>query len=463
MITDHKPLEDMFQNPRSNPPPRIERWMINLQEYGIEVKYLPGKDNPADFMSRHPLTAKSTDEKPTEEYIRYVLQSSRPKALSMERIREYTEKDAVLQEVLRLMKDDQLHSLQKSMNPELMSFYNIRNELSSAEGILLRGSKIVIPESLKNETVKLAHVGHQGINKTKKLLRSKVWFPGMDRMAETETRECIPCQIATSTTHREPLKPTQCPNGPWEQVSADFKSVPHSHEQLLAVVDDYSRYPAVECVPSTSAKATISALDKIFATHGNPKLLKSDNGPPFQSKEFKEYAETTGFKHRKVTPEWLEANGEVERFMRTLKKHIYTSMAQGKSWKQELWTFLKQYRATPHSSTGIVPAEALYGRNIETEIPSMLKTHPEKDLREKDEEFKRKMKRYADQKRRVKMSDIKVNDKVLLSNVKRNAADPPFYPEVVTVLQRKGDMITSSNGRRLTTRNIARYKKKNHC
>ncbi|ELU15607.1 hypothetical protein CAPTEDRAFT_31075, partial [Capitella teleta] len=118
---------------------------------------------------------------------------------------------------------------------------------------------------------------------------------------------------------------------------------------------------------------------------------------------------------------------------------------QGKSWKQELWTFLKQYRATPHSSTGIVPAEALYGRNIETEIPSMLKTHPEKDLREKDEEFKRKMKRYADQKRRVRMSDIKVNDKVLLSNVKRNAADPPFYPEVETVLQRKGDMITSSN------------------
>jgi hypothetical protein len=52
---------------------------------------------------------------------------------------------------------------------------------------------------------------------------------------------------------------------------------------MLVVIDAYSRFPEVEIVSSTSAKSTILKLERIFATHGIPKVLKSDNGPPFQS------------------------------------------------------------------------------------------------------------------------------------------------------------------------------------
>ena len=458
VITDHKPLEAIFQNARSKPPPRIERWLIYLQEYNIKVKYSPGKDNPADFMSRHPISSKSMDESQTEEYVNFVLESARPKALSLEEIRNHTEKDSKLQELCKLMNSNQLHSLQKSTDPEMKSFYNVRHELSFVEGVILRSGRIVIPEPLRDQTIKLAHIGHQGIEKTKNLLRSKVWFPGLDKMAETEVRNCMPCQSATPMKRRQPLKPTKCPDSPWKEVSADFKDIPNSNEYLLVVVDDHSRYPAVEIVHSTSAKVTILALEKIFATHGNPEVLKSDNGPPFQSKEFREFALNTGFRHRKVTPEWPEANGEVERFMRTLKKCIHTSTAQGKNWKQGLWQFLKQYRATPHSSTGIAPAQALYGKNIHTEIPSLLQTKTN-DLEGKDKDSKEKMKSYTDKRRQVKESDIEEGDKVLLSNRNPKGMEPPFYPDVETVIKRKGDMITSTNGRRNITRNISRFKK----
>ena len=55
---------------------------------------------------------------------------------------------------------------------------------------------------------------------------------------------------------------------------------------------------------------------------GTPEIVKSDNGPPFQSEEFMKFADTVGFKHRKTTPLWPRANGEVERFVQTIKKMI---------------------------------------------------------------------------------------------------------------------------------------------
>ena len=68
----------------------------------------------------------------------------------------------------------------------------------------------------------------------------------------------------------------------------------------------------------------ILRIEKIFTTYGVPEVIKSDNRPPFNSKRFADFAEEQGFKHRKVTPGWTEANGDVERFMRTVKKSAKT-------------------------------------------------------------------------------------------------------------------------------------------
>ena len=61
----------------------------------------------------------------------------------------------------------------------------------------MKGEKIIIPEALEDDIVKIAHEGHMGIVKCKEFLRSKVWFPKMDKKIETEISKCLPCQAVT--------------------------------------------------------------------------------------------------------------------------------------------------------------------------------------------------------------------------------------------------------------------------
>ncbi|XP_044163824.1 uncharacterized protein K02A2.6-like [Acropora millepora] len=158
-----------------------------------------------------------------------------------------------------------------------------------------------MPTTLQQRVIDLAHEGHQGIVKTKKLLREKVWFHRMNNMVEKKTTSCGACQIATPRTTREPLQMSPLPASPWREVSVDFKQL-SSCEYLLVITDDYSRYPVVELVRSTSASTVIPQLDKTFSTFGIPEIVRSDNGPPFNGREFREFAQTLGFKHMKSHP-----------------------------------------------------------------------------------------------------------------------------------------------------------------
>jgi hypothetical protein len=89
----------------------------------------------------------------------------------------------------------------------------------------------------------LAHEGHQGLVKTKRLVREKVWFPGIDAQAKSMIEKCIPCQAATPTKHHEPLQITKLPDGPWQKLSADFCG-PLSKGQQTAGIHkkDFSRH-----------------------------------------------------------------------------------------------------------------------------------------------------------------------------------------------------------------------------
>ena len=236
----------------------------------------------------------------------------------------------------------------------------MRNEISVTEdGILLKEHRIIVPQSLRDRVIQLAHQGHQGMTKTKLLLRTEVWFPQMDDKTEQMIKECIPCQATTPQVQRSPLKMTPLPDYPWQKVSVDFCGPFQSGHYILLVMDDYSRYLAIEILMSTSTRATIPRLDKIFAEYGIPEELKSDNGSPFQSQEFPDFAVRLNFHHQRITPLWPEANGEAERFMRTLNKATKTSEIEGRPWRENIWTFLHNYRATPHATTGIAPATAL--------------------------------------------------------------------------------------------------------
>ena len=102
-----------------------------------------------------------------------------------------------------------------------------------------------------------------------------------------------------------------------------------------------------------------------------PKEIKSDNGPPFNSHKFEEYAKKEMFKHRKVTPGWAEANGDVERFMQRIKKTARIASLECKPVRDEVNRAIRAYRATKHATTVVSPNKLMYGRELRGKFPEV--------------------------------------------------------------------------------------------
>ena len=251
----------------------------------------------------------------------------------------------------------------------LLSFRNVSDELNAEQNLVLKSAQLVIQTSLQSHVVRLAHEGHQGISKTKSYIRSKMWFPGMDRVVEEAVARCIPCQANTNRCTKEPLCMSDLPRGPWLNLSVDFCGPLPSGEYLLVIVDEFSRYPCVEIVRSTSAECVIPIVDRVFATFGYPETVKTDNGPPFQGAQWKKFMKTSGIHHRKITPSWPQANPQAESFNKPLMKAIRAAQIQKKNWRHELTTFLRTYRSTPHTSTLFTQFRLMFGRDRKTKFP----------------------------------------------------------------------------------------------
>ena len=95
-------------------------------------------------------------------------------------------------------------------------------------------------------------------------------------------------------------------------------------------------------------------------------------------------------KHRRTTPYWPEANAEMERFFRTLKKFLTTMEVEGKNWKDGIHKFLLTYRTTAHMSTGEAPCKLLMNRDLRTKLPENTTSKQSTILKEA---LKKKMRR----------------------------------------------------------------------
>ena len=146
--------------------------------------------------------------------------------------------------------------------------------------------------------------------------------------------------------------------------------------------------------------------------------------------------------------------------MKTLEKAIRTAVVQGKNWKQELFTFLGQYRATPQSTTGKSPSELLNRRTLKSTLPLVqLNKHPQRSEELMLRERRRWKNNYADKCNHAKNTDLGVGDKVLIKQPKQNKMSTPFKPEPFEITDKKGSTITAQNGEHTVTRNASFFKK----
>ena len=196
IVTAHKPLIPLFNKVKAKVPPRIERWIMEMQDVDYELVYEPGKDeiDPLDFLSRHPLPETGDDK--TEKIIRWNVNEEH--AVVVTRIREETQKDEVKRRLAkRIVKGDWE---KYKRDKDLEHYLHVKQELSVAEGLMFRERRIliVLPPALQRKVVKLGHSqGHLGKTKTKQVLREKYWFPLMNSMIDTAIDQCYECQVAT--------------------------------------------------------------------------------------------------------------------------------------------------------------------------------------------------------------------------------------------------------------------------
>ena len=443
------------------------------------MKYIPGKENPCDWKSRHSaaiddLSPRDRDRLGVDDnddvVVMKILMENVPTALTIEMIQEAATKDDIyqkLKEAIRLGRKPKGNTI-------LKDYTKIWEELSIVNDLVLRGDKIVIPKgnlegeigNIRQWIIELGHEGHMGTAAIKRRLRARLWFPTMDKMMEDRSEGCLGCQAATLTPHRDPLQPTTAPQLPFERCSAYHWGPTPEGKYVIVVIDLLTRYPEVAIVEGTSAEDNIHSLDVIFARHFNPKLLLTDGGPPWNTKPshpLQKYFKSEGIIH-KITraADDPEANGTCEAWMKHLKKIWHVSYVEGKDPIIELNKHLRQVRVTPHPTTGMSPAELLFNRSYRDKLPDMrpnLVTNRSDivEAREKDKREKERMKKYKDANRNVKAHNIKVGDKVLLerkSTKRKSSYDPDPY-EVVEV---SGTQIKAKRGRSAKLRDAQKWK-----
>ena len=160
-----------------------------------------------------------------------------------------------------------------------------------------------------------------------------------------------------------------------------------------------------------------------------------------------------GIKHRKIAPENPKANGCAEKFMRNLAKVVRSAISERKDWKVTLNQFLRNYRSTPHATTGVAPAELMFGRFKTSRLPNFInKKSPGRvnktteHARSKDKRQKEKAKAYADRRRRAKNVQLEVGDVVLARQKRKDKWTTFFGVSEYKVVARKGSMITVTDG-----------------
>jgi hypothetical protein len=283
-------------------------------------------------------------------------------------------------------------------------------------------------------------------------------------MVEKLVKSCQECQANTDRQSFESLIPSNMPDEPWKEVSGDFYGPMDDGSYWYVNHCDYSRWAQVDRITATSEDQVEPILDNLFSIFGSPEIYKTDNGSPFQSWRFKEFAIKWGFKHRRVTPEWPRANGEAESFMKKLNKVLKTCKVSGLDKNVALQEFLRRYRETPHSTTKVAPNILLMGFSRTSGIPGLPITHQRrKEMHQlalkNDRMAKKRMELEYNNRMKTRESQIRVGSKVLIKlqkNRKSTSSWDVVNPYVVKEI--KGSMITAARYGHRTTRNSSCFK-----
>ena len=274
----------------------------------------------------------------------------------IEKLKDSTQRDPILAMVYQLTQQGWPH--QRRHVPRLARrYWDFRDELSTDDGMLLKGPRLVIPGELQEEYLSHLHEGHLSASKVQENAKQHMYWTGIDADIEDYTKRCQEC-IKRSQVAKEPLQPHDIPEGPLRKLGIDYFTF--DGNSYVLICDYFSKFPFLYRA-KTSFWSLRDCLIDLFSIEGYPDEIVSDNGPPFQSKEFAKFLSSLGIKHTTSSPGYPRSNGFIERHIQTVKNMLSKS-SNTRSFQE----VLADLRITRIGMGLPSPAEILHGRNLTT-------------------------------------------------------------------------------------------------
>ena len=361
--SDHKSLEQISMKNLADAPVCLQRMLLQLQDYDFTIKYRPGEEMViADTLSRY--SPEDTPEILLDISVNHVYIDAEKKQDYQLAIKDDPLLSALADTIITGWPDD-IKDVPKALRP----YHGQRDSLTVEDGLILCGEAIIVPPGERKKVLEQIHQGHLGTSKCQYRARQCVYWPGINKDIEHLVEACVTCQRHRPQEPRQPLKPTPPPERPWQQLGADFMT--YDGSEYLVIVDYYSEMPIVRKMPTSQCNSakTITVLKELFAEHGIPEEIRSDNGPQFASHLFAEFTKDWNIKHSTSSPRNPRSNGQAESAVKIVKGLLTRAKCSG----QDPYLALLAYRSTPVDSHLRSPAEMLYQCALRTTVPQRIR------------------------------------------------------------------------------------------
>ena len=382
LVVDHRPLIPIINSKTLDelPSPRIIRLKEKLAMYRMTAVWRAGiKHKVVDCLSRYPVDLPSDDDLRGEsdiENCQLVLQqiatvdSETGEPILEDHHLVALRTEGQLDPEYRKLKEAVYKGFPKEkahLDLDLHPFWPIQADATLCNDIVMVGSRLVIPKSMRPNILKLLHASHQGQTRTLRRARQVVYWPNMTNDIQNVVRSCEHCATLLPSQPVESLMSPTPPKQPLEHVAADLFHL--SGWEYLILVDRYSGWPlVVRCGRSAASSDIIAKLKAWIMDLEAPSKVSTDGGPQFRSQEFKSFCKEWGIQHIQSSPYNHQSNGAAEAAVKTIKHLVQKTTKNGDLNNDAFREGLLELRNTP-GETGRSPAQLLFGRSLRSKLP----------------------------------------------------------------------------------------------
>ena len=362
VVTDHKPLQGIQSKPlqeiENN---RLLNIRLKLTDFKFEIVWMQGKNHYlADLLSRNPAFS-PTETEASEFSVNAVTTISEDPRLASFKRSAHADKDYQLVHEA-LVNNADPHAL--SVSHPAKKFISQWHELSTDDGLVIMNNRLVVPDSLVPDILKLLHRSHQGIRKSLQEARSLYFWPNMTVDVTNTVRECDMCQQLQPSQPQQPLQQSTA-SRPMEKVSVDLFQPDGCSTHFIVCVDRYSTYPLLAQLRTQTTASVIDHLDAWFLNLGYPNYLRSDGGPQFVSAQFQSYCQDNEIVHELSSAYHSQSNGQAEA---AVKRCEYLLLKHQGKFSSAFKEGLLAFRNVPHTAS-FSPAMFFTGRRQCTKLP----------------------------------------------------------------------------------------------